>query len=636
MGAMPRVQGGSNEPGGLPFIQFEGKGSSALSKYSIFVLLYSLPVIVYGAFVRASGSGDGCANHWPDCNGVAIPLGGEIKTWIEYAHRFSSGLVLPFALVLMYLVFRNFGKGSPIRKVALGALFFTVTEALIGMALVRKGLVAQDHSPERAWWLAMHLTNTFMLLGCFTSTAYYANKGSQQKVRQGPVSAALVLGLLGVLILGISGAVTALGDTLYPAKSITDGLLQDVSPTAHFLIKLRLFHPLIATSIGVFLLVIMGWLNHVRPSKDVKKWSKLVVVIFFSQMAVGFVNVILLAPIWMQLVHLLLADGLWVVLLLCAHSVLSAPIPDEASQSEATAVPTAVMPRTWKTVLGEYIALTKPRVISLLLFTTITAMFAAKGGWPGGWLLLAVTVGGYMSAGAANAINMVIDRDIDGSMKRTSQRPTVTQNITSRNALIFGFLMELGSFLILWSVANLLAAMLAFVGLLFYVIVYTIVLKRRTWHNIVIGGAAGAVPPLVGWAAVTNHLTPLAWYLFAIVFVWTPVHFWALALMIKDDYAKAGVPMLPVVLGERVTVIQIGLYAILTAVVSVMPLFQGQVGLVYVVSAIALNALLLVRCAQLYFTTDRPHALVLYKYSMVYLALLFLMVAVDQATKVRG
>jgi protoheme IX farnesyltransferase len=270
-------------------------------------------------------------------------------------------------------------------------------------------------------------------------------------------------------------------------------------------------------------------------------------------------------------------------------------------------------------------------VISLLLFTTITAMFAAAGGWPGLWLLLWVSIGGYMSAGAANTINMVIDRDIDGTMKRTAKRPTVTQNISSQNALLFGFALAAGSFVILWSAANLLSAMLALAGLAFYVVIYTLILKRRTWQNIVIGGAAGSFPPLVGWAAVTNQVTPLAWLLFAIIFVWTPVHFWALALMIKEDYANAGVPMLPVVRGERATVIQIGFYAVLTTIISALPVLLPHVGWEYFAIAMLLNGFLLARCLQLYVHTDRPRAVSLYKYSMLYLALLFLTLAVDRA-----
>jgi protoheme IX farnesyltransferase len=261
----------------------------------------------------------------------------------------------------------------------------------------------------------------------------------------------------------------------------------------------------------------------------------------------------------------------------------------------------------------------------------MAAMFMAARGWPGAIALIGVFVGGYMAAGAANAINMVIDRDIDGTMKRTAKRPTVTQSIPSRDALLFSIALAIGSFAILWGVANLLTAMLALAGLVFYVIIYTMVLKRRTWQNIVIGGAAGAFPPLVGWAAVTNSLNPFAWWLFAVILVWTPVHFWALALLLKDDYAAAGVPMLPVVRGERVTVIQISLYTVLTVLLTALPYVLGQLGAVYLVSAVMLNIPLISMCAKLYRQTDRPQASRLFHYSMLYLAVLFLMVAVDRA-----
>jgi protoheme IX farnesyltransferase len=280
--------------------------------------------------------------------------------------------------------------------------------------------------------------------------------------------------------------------------------------------------------------------------------------------------------------------------------------------------------------VNAYIGLTKPRVISLLLFTTLTSAVAAKGEFPSIWLFLALAVGGYMAAGAANAINMVVDRDIDFRMRRTASRPTVTQSISSRHVLIFAFSLALGSFVLLWLVANLLSAVLAFSGLVFYVVVYTMMLKRRTWQNIVIGGAAGAFPPLVGWAAVTNDLPPLALYLFAIIFVWTPVHFWALALLLKDEYAAAGVPMLPVVKGDRYTVIQIAIYAAITAVVTLIPVLMPRVGWIYAGAAVVLNVLLIFYCGRLYRSVDRPRASGLFHYSMLYLAILFLMFAIDR------
>lgn len=282
---------------------------------------------------------------------------------------------------------------------------------------------------------------------------------------------------------------------------------------------------------------------------------------------------------------------------------------------------------TWR----DYFWLTKPRVISLLLFTTLMAMFIAAGGWPGLSLFVAVFVGGYMAAGAANAFNMVMDRDIDGQMRRTATRPTVTERISRGHATVFAVVLMVLSFVLLWWGANLTAALLAMAGLVWYVLVYTLYMKRRFWSNIVIGGAAGAFPPLVGWAAVTGDLSLFAGYLFLIIFFWTPVHFWALALLIKDDYARAGIPMLPVVRGERETVLQIWLYAILTTVITLIPVLMGELGWFYLVLALGLNGVLLQRSLQLFRTLKPRGIILLYKYSMLYLALLFVAMAVDRA-----
>jgi protoheme IX farnesyltransferase len=284
---------------------------------------------------------------------------------------------------------------------------------------------------------------------------------------------------------------------------------------------------------------------------------------------------------------------------------------------------------TWR----DYLALTKPRIISLLLFTTLTAMFVAADAQhhvtP--LLFLAVALGGYMAAGAANTLNMIYDRDIDERMKRTAQRPTVTQTIPVRHALAFAILLMVGSWSLLWGFANLLTALLSMAGLAFYVVVYTMWLKRRTRHNIVIGGAAGAFPPLVGWAAVAGHLTPMAWLLFAIIFVWTPAHFWALALLIKDDYSEVGIPMLPVVRGNQVTVTQIVGYTLLTIATTLLPLALHTTGAVYLIGAGILNAAFLYYNLKLYFKPERPQAMAAFHFSMIYLALLFLMLAIDRS-----
>ncbi len=284
----------------------------------------------------------------------------------------------------------------------------------------------------------------------------------------------------------------------------------------------------------------------------------------------------------------------------------------------------------------DYLVLTKPKVISLLLLTTVGAMFIAQGGFPGWLALIGVLVGGYMSAGAAGVFNMVYDADIDVRMKRTAKRPMVTRVVSLKSAMVFGVALTLLSFATIALSTNLTAALLSWAGIAFYVLIYTMWLKRSTWQNIVIGGAAGAIPPLVGWAAVTGELSLMAWLLFAVVFVWTPVHFWALALMVKDQYAAVGVPMAPSIIGERATVMQMVMYTVLTIVLTVLPFFMHEFSPAYFLAALALNVVLAVRMASLFRLArsgkpiDRASALPLYKYSMSYLALLFLSMALDR------
>lgn len=287
---------------------------------------------------------------------------------------------------------------------------------------------------------------------------------------------------------------------------------------------------------------------------------------------------------------------------------------------------------TWR----DYLILTKPKVISLLLLTTIGAMFIADGGFPGWLPFLGVLFGGYMSAGAAGVFNMIYDADIDVRMKRTAKRPMVTRVVPLRNAMVFGVALTIASFALIAATTNLTAALLSWAGIAFYVLIYTMWLKRSTWQNIVIGGAAGAIPPLVGWAAATGELSLMAWLLFAVVFVWTPVHFWALALMVKDQYAAVGVPMAPAIIGERATVMQMVMYTVLTIVLTVLPFFMHEFSPAYFLAALALNVVLAVRMASLFrlvqggVPIDRATALPLYKYSMSYLALLFLSMALDR------
>jgi heme o synthase len=281
---------------------------------------------------------------------------------------------------------------------------------------------------------------------------------------------------------------------------------------------------------------------------------------------------------------------------------------------------------TWR----DYVTLTKPRIMSLLLITGFCGMVAGARGWPGTGTAVAAMAGLALACGGASALNHVLDRDIDPLMgDRTKQRPVASGRVAPSRALEFGLALSALSFVLLATTVNVLTAVLALIGNLFYVVVYTRWLKRTTPQNIVIGGAAGAVPPLVGWAAGTGHVGVAAWLLFAIVFVWTPPHFWALALLIKDNYANAKVPMLPVVRGERETARQIVLYSLVLVAVTLTPWAWGSAGLGYVAAALALGGAFVWLAERLRRDLTPRRAALLFHYSLLYLALLFVALALD-------
>src|SRR4051794_14857463 len=278
-------------------------------------------------------------------------------------------------------------------------------------------------------------------------------------------------------------------------------------------------------------------------------------------------------------------------------------------------------------VMADYVELTKPRVQSLLLLTTITTMYVA--GDPSLSLVALTCLGGSLSAGGAGAVNHWYDRDIDAQMPRTANRPVPAGRIAPGAALAFGIVLAILSFAVLAATVNVLSASLALAGFLGYVFVYTVWLKRSTPQNIVIGGAAGAVPPLVGWAAVTGHVDPAALYLFAIVFYWTPPHFWALSLLMKDEYARVGIPMMPVVHGETETRRQILLYTGLLLVLTLLPVVFGFFGIVYAAAALLLGGGFVSLALRLQRRADRRSALRTYLFSLAYLALLFCAMVID-------
>jgi protoheme IX farnesyltransferase len=283
-----------------------------------------------------------------------------------------------------------------------------------------------------------------------------------------------------------------------------------------------------------------------------------------------------------------------------------------------------------RATLASYVALTKPRIIELLLVTTVPTMIVAQRGLPPIWLMAAVVFGGALAAGGANALNMIIDRDIDSVMQRTQGRPLVTGAVTARAALVFALALEVAAFVWLWLIVNLLSAVLAVSATLFYVFVYSLWLKRRSERNIVIGGAAGAVPVLVGWAAVEGRLGWAPLLLFAVIFYWTPPHFWALAVRYRDDYAQVGVPMLPAVRSVRTTALRIIAYTVVLWATSIAFGFVADLGVLYLATALGTGVVFVVWAVQLLRRGTPQVAMGLFNWSITYVVLLFGAMAVDR------
>jgi heme A synthase len=295
------------------------------AKYAWAVLFYNLAVILWGAFVRATGSGAGCGAHWPLCNGEVIPRSVELETVIELTHRVTSSLAGLLVIVLLVWAFRAYPKGHPSRLGASLSMLFILTEGLVGAGLVLFGWVAEDASLGRAISMAVHLINTFLLLGALSLTVWWGMGGPRLTLRQSTlITGGLLLALGGVLVLGVSGALTALGDTLFPVSTFQEGLQQDFSPTAHFLIRLRLLHPSIAVAVSFYLLLFVWLASLPSTGPDARRIAQFLTLVIFVQMAAGLVNVALLAPVWMQLIHLLLADTVWITLVFLTAAVLSA------------------------------------------------------------------------------------------------------------------------------------------------------------------------------------------------------------------------------------------------------------------------------------------------------------------------
>lgn len=309
----------------------KAEGQMARKRFAAFawgVLGLNLGVVLWGAYVRATGSGAGCGRHWPLCNGEVVPRSAGIETLVELTHRVTSGLALVAVLAMAVWAYRIFPPRHRVRFAATLSLVFIVIEALIGAGLVLLELVAENQSLARAYWMVAHLLNTFILIGVLALTAWWASGGPPVRLREaGGPARLLALALAAVLAVGVTGAIAALGDTLFPADTLAQGLRDSFSPESHPLVRLRKLHPLLAVIAGAAVVAVARTVARSRPSPATRRLAAAVAALYVTQLVAGAVNVALLAPVWLQLVHLLLADLLWIALVLLSARALASPAP---------------------------------------------------------------------------------------------------------------------------------------------------------------------------------------------------------------------------------------------------------------------------------------------------------------------
>ncbi len=588
------------------------------AKLAVAAAIATLVLIAVGGLVRATDSGLGCPD-WPLCFGDWIPPA-DLHAWIEHSHRlvaavFVGPLVGAVGLITVFTARR---RDLPLLAAAVIAGVLVIFQAWLGGQVVIEQLAAE--------LVTAHLG---MALTVFAATIFIAERatnGPMPAARRRPGLTRLIgltaVAIFAQMLLGswVTGHHAGLAYGDFP---LMDGALIPTMVASEQVVQFA--HR--AMSIVVAVLVIWTAVAVHRSTtaslpRTIATWMVVLIVV---QIALGGLNVISRLSAFFVVPHLAVGAALWgasVWLLLSAWrlrpSDLRHSVPDPARE-----------PGRGDTVRA-YIALTKPRIIELLLVTTVPTMVLAEGGIPSLWLMAAVIVGGTLAAGGANSLNMYVDRDIDPVMRRTRQRPLPLERVEPRHALIFGIVLSVLSFAWLTLTVNLLSALLAVSAIGCYVFVYPMWLKRTTTQNIVIGGAAGCVPVLVAWAAVTGEVGLPALVLFAIVFYWTPPHFWALALRYRGDYAAARVPMLPVVRGEAETARQIVLYTIALIAVSLLLLPAAGMGWIYLAAAVVLGALYLLGALRLRTdAADGRAAINLFRYSISYLTLLFAAVAVD-------
>jgi protoheme IX farnesyltransferase len=636
---------------------------SRLFRLALATVIGTLALLALGGIARLHPAGSGCGNDWPLCNGSLLPAL-EWASLVEYLHRGVALTVLALSAATALTAFTT-REASPRLRLLAGAGFLSIVlQSVIG------GFAARYGAPTNI--AILHLTLAMFFFGCAVAIlaivaagrgapAWLASLGRWPSKDRDPVFARIALaGAALTLLLLLFGATTSSTGSLacatWPlcAESAGDGRMETV---IHLGYRATALLGTLATGITAF----AAWKR--GATLLARRLAVFAIALVVLQSGLNAAGAGLGDPSWTSAPHLLIASLLWMAMLAVAFAAWGPrPAPTEArlapaATADAGSATTANLPAAPATgpagamalaapvgleidlslsplvraraVFADYVALTKPGIMTLLLTTTLCAMLMAARGVPPFWLVLVTMIGGALASGGASVLNCYLDRDIDGQMSRTRNRAIVAGRVSPEAALTFGIVLSAASILLLGFFVNWTAAALALAGNLFYVLVYTKWLKRSTPYNIVIGGAAGAAPPLVGWAAVTGDLSPLAWGLFAIVFAWTPPHFWALALLKQGEYTRASVPMLPVVRGEAETRRQILIYTALLMAVCI-GLTPFGLGWLYLVGALVLNGIFLGYAIWLYRKPSKRAARQMFFYSLWYLALIFAVAVVDR------
>ena len=636
-----------------------------LYRLAVATALATLALIAVGGLARLQPAGSGCGNDWPRCNGAWLPA----LAWaplIEYLHRgIALGVILLTAATAI-MALRTAGAPRNLRVFAIAGLAAIVVQSAFG------ALAALWAAPPAVAVLHLTAALLFLAFAVATLTAAAAWRGSPDWLaglgRAPSPSADATFAWATTLAAGIALLLVVFGASTSASGAFACATwplcAESTSAAGHeTVVHLGYRATALLGGLATAGIALLAWRRGATPPARALTIAALCLVVV--QSALNALAAMGGHPGWVSAPHLVVGALIWVALL-GATMAAWGPRPVRASRAPAASIdaasgstavvfslPSTSLPSPLpagalssasppfdlhladlplaqaRHTIFDYVALTKPGIMTLLLTTTLCAMLMAERGLPPFWLVAVTLLGGILASGGANVLNCFIDRDIDAQMSRTRNRAIAAGRISPDAALAFGVTLTVASVLLVGWTVNWTAAVLALAGNLFYVFVYTRWLKRATPYNIVIGGAAGAVPPLVGWAAVTGGLSPLAWGLFAIVFAWTPPHFWALALLKQGEYTRAAVPMLPVVSGERETRRQIVVYTALLGLVC-LALVPFGLGGIYLASALVLNAVFLGYAVWLYLRPSKRIARQMFFYSLWYLAFLFAAAVIDR------